>query len=294
VQVIDINPDLLRQSAEAALHAARWSWNHVDGEAKDDIPALLQTLVKEGPYAYSIMSEVHPDGKVSLPIATTREGIQENYEIIHKSYTDIHLISFVEIRGEWYTFHEGVASSLVKATGLTHEGDTIALFPVTTGQGITGELVWSRIPRSALGVGHSDGAAGDERELRRDSILKQDRYLDALRSADVDGMLAVLNDDVQSAVRDYVNDTGTLASLDGKEAHRAYYASLFGKYEIQSVDLLRRVAQDWYLFSELRMTVSARSGPDAGIPQSFNTAEFWVPAHDDRFIVRVGHGTDPV
>jgi cytochrome oxidase Cu insertion factor (SCO1/SenC/PrrC family) len=88
-----------------------------------------------------------------------------------------------------------------------------------------------------------------------------------------------------------VNDTGTLVTVDGKDAHRTYYEALLRKYEIESVELLDRVAQDWYVFAELRFTVRLR-GQDSGTI-AFHTAEFYVPASDGRFIARIGHGTDP-
>ena len=60
--------------------------------------------------------------------------------------------------------------------------------------------------------------------------------------------------------------------------------------EIVGVDLLQRVAQEWYMFAELRLVVRLRATGEA---ISFNTAEFFVPGKDGRFIIRVGHGTDP-
>jgi hypothetical protein len=80
--------------------------------------------------------------------------------------------------------------------------------------------------------------------------------------------------------------------LDGKDAHRAYYRSLFEKYDVQSVDLLYRVVQEWYVFAELRLTVRPRASGGSG-SVAFHTAEFFVPTGDCRFIARIGHGTDP-
>jgi hypothetical protein len=56
---------------------------------------------------------------------------------------------------------------------------------------------------------------------------------------------------------------------------------------------LDRVAEEWFIFAELRLTVSPRDGADAGRELSFHTAEFHMPANDGRFIARIGHGTDP-
>jgi hypothetical protein len=295
MDVIDIDSDLLRRDAEAALHAGIQSRVHVDGEIKDDIPELLETLVAEGPYAYSILAQVGPDGMVTVPIGTTRDDIHKAYLSVHEHSQLLQFWSLVELRGEWYVFHEGIVKVRDKTTEeISDGGETIALFPVTSRTGITGELVWSRVSPSALGA-RSNGSwpVGSAARTRRDLLLEHDQFLDALKTADIDGMLEVLNDDAQSAVRDYLNDTGTLVGLSGKEAHRSFYKSLFDKYEMCSVDLLRRVAQEWYVFAETRVTVRVRDGGHPGQTFAFHTAEFLVPANDGRFIVRIGHGTDP-
>jgi hypothetical protein len=101
-----------------------------------------------------------------------------------------------------------------------------------------------------------------------------------------------LSEDAQGAIRDYVSDSGTLINLQGADANRTYYAGFADKYDVLSVDLLRRVVLDWYVFAELRLTVSPRHG-SAGQLLTFNTAEFFMTGHDGRFLVRIGHGTDP-
>jgi hypothetical protein len=107
----------------------------------------------------------------------------------------------------------------------------------------------------------------------------------------VDALLMTLNDDVHGDVRDYVNDTGTLIELRQKDEHRSYYRALFDKYDIESVDMLDRVVQDWYVFAEFRVTASVRSGDGPSV--AFHVAEYMVLATDGRFIVCIGHGTDP-
>jgi hypothetical protein len=91
-------------------------------------------------------------------------------------------------------------------------------------------------------------------------------------------------------MRDYVEDTGTLVELPGKDAHRDWYTRLFDRYEIRSVQPLVQVTEDWFVFAELRIAVVDRR---TGREVAFNTAEFHVPAKDGRFIARIGHGTGP-
>ncbi len=80
--VIDVDPALLRSEAEAALHAADQSWTHMEAEYAGDIPRLMKTLTPHGPYAYTIMPRVLPDGGVSMPIITTYEDIEAAYVMV--------------------------------------------------------------------------------------------------------------------------------------------------------------------------------------------------------------------
>ena len=289
--VIDTDAGLLRESTQAALHAAEQTMIHIEAEKAGRIPELMDTLTAEGPYAYTIVPEVHPDGTVKLPILSTRDEIGELYTLIRGLSDLVSVEPLVELRGSWYSFHEAIATGQIKNADLPpSEHVTLGLFPVSTGKGITGELVWVVWPRSALGVGvNPDDIPSDPVLLRRETLALHARKVQALREGDVDALLECMNDGVASAVRDYVNDTGKLASLHGKDEHRAYYRSFFDKYSVESVDMLDRVVQESYAFAELRFTVTARDGSGT---LSFHTAEFHMPAGDGRFIARIGHGTD--
>ena len=297
MQVIDTDPKFLRQAADATLHAYEQSITHVEAEIKGIIPELMETLTPEGPYGYTIMPEVRADGSVGLPIITSYEGIQEAYSFIRGMSQLLSVSPLTEVRGSWYTFQDNLSRGRLKENG--YEGpprQTLALFPSGSGIGITGELVWVRVPRSRLGgdAGVVDPeASGDTLSvaLEREKVYQRHcEYLDAIRRSDVEGVLAALHDKAASALRDYVNETGTLAALEGPEAHRAHYEAFFEKFDVRSVDVLSLVAEDWYVFAEVRVTLKVRA---TGEVLGFNTAEFHMPAADGRFIARIGHGTDP-
>lgn len=290
---MEIDTDLLERVAAASKYAAEQAHIHIDGEIMGLIPELMETLSPEGPYAYTILPEVRPDGSVRLPVLTTREQIRGAYEMICDMRFLRSVSSLSEIRGEWYTFADSISRTERRATGQQGASQTVALFPSGRAKGITGELVWLRTPRAALGA--RQVLAQEPRPemfIREEVFLLYSQYIDALGRGDVEAVLETFNDGVASAVRDYVDDTGTLVMLEGKAAHRTYYEALFDKFEIQSVQALDRVAEDWYVFGELRMTAARRSG--GGEILTFNTAEFFIPANDGRFIARIGHGTDLV
>jgi hypothetical protein len=291
MRVIDTDAGLLRDSAAAALHAAEQTAIHIDAEIVGRVPELMETLRSEGPYAYAIMPHVRPDGTVALPILSTREEINGAYKMIRGASDLLSAESMIEIRGAWYTFQEATAIGRHKETGIVTENLTLGLFPVSTDKGITGELVWVVLPRAELGGVKASDETKSQWELRRDVLAQHERYIRALRDADVDTIVDCLNDGVASAVRDYVDNTGKLVSLEGKDAHRSYYQSFFDTYAVQSVDLLHRVVHDSYAFAELRFTVAPRDNGSSTM--AFHTAEFHVVAGDGRFIARIGHGTDP-
>ncbi len=292
---VDIDPEILETTAAASAHAFEQAIIHVGEEIKardpKNLDALIGSLAPEGPYAYTILPEVHDDGTVKLPILTTRDDIAKAYALI-RGMSDLHeVVPLTEIRGTWYTFQDAISRGSAKGSDQINNRHTLAIFPSGADRGITGELVWLRAARSRLGPPDEVDVISDDPLLARRQVADQHaRYLDALRANDADAVLDTVHDGAASAVRDYVDDTGTLVELTGKEAHRSWYRALLDKYEIRSVEPLCQVAEEWYVFSELRIVVAPRGGSGT---LAFHTAEFHVPGKDGRFIARVGHGTEP-
>jgi hypothetical protein len=290
----DVKPGTLQAVAAASGHAYTQAIVHIEAEIKaadGNYEPLINTLVDDGPYAYTIIPEVHPDGSVRLPILTTREQIVDAYAMIRGASDLLEVIGLTELRGSWYLFQDSVAKGRRKGAEEVTDNFTLGLFPSGAGMGITGELVWFW-PRAMLGFPDEiDIGAGDPMTARRDVYERYTRYLEALRTHDVDGIVELLHDGVASALRDYVNDTGTLTQLEGKDAHRDYYDAFFRKYEVRSVQPLVHHTEERYVFAELRMTVAPSDG---GGPLTYHTAEYFIPSKDGRFIARIGHGTEPV
>jgi hypothetical protein len=290
--VIDIDAELLRRSAAAKVHAAVEGWNHVKLESTGHIPTILGTLVTDGPWAWAIMTHTQPDGSIVLPVHTSYEGIEEMYKMIRGHSDVISSDPILEISGEWYSFHEDIATNQEKASGSVGQREIILIMPTTRGGGITGELAWVRTDRALLGKDLPLAEPKSTLEMRRHLVKLHDRFLQALRTNDAEGMAATFSEGCQSAVRDYVVDTGTITGLDGKDGLRGHYEAFFQRYEVQSVDVLERVSQEWYLFSEIRVEADTRDGSRKGDRLAFHTASLFVPGRDDRFIVYIGHGTD--
>jgi hypothetical protein len=290
VRVIDIDPQLLERSAKAAKHAGDEGTRHVGFEIEGSVEQILGTLAPTGPYGFTVRQQMLPDGGLKMEIQTTREEIHEEYKLT-RAMCDVHShIPLVDVRGNWYLFQEVVNHGCLKGSDKINTNQTLVLLPVTSGEGITGEIFWYRVPPEVLGRGPTPpDMKTASLDVRLHNLAQHDRYLEALGKADVDGMMAVINDSVQLAVRDYVEDTGTLTTPDDKDGYGRRWRAFFAKYEVLSVELLERVVQEWYLFAELRLTLRRR---DTGKRVGFNTAEFFVPAKDGLFIAQIGHGTD--
>lgn len=293
---VDVDPQVLASIAAATAHAHEQAAVHIGEEIKardpSNLSALIDSLAPEGPYAYTIMPRVGADGSVQLPVLTTREEIAEAYGFI-RGLSDLHeVVGLTEVVGTWYLFQDAMTVGGPKDSDVRNHRQTLGLFPSGAEHGITGELVWLRIPREQLGGPDDvDAFAGDD-ELHRRRRVRDGftRYLDGLRANDVEAMLEPLHDGVASAVRDYVKGAGSLVELAGKAQHRAWFGELLDRFEVQEVQVLHLVTEEWYVFAELRVTAAPRRG---GAPVAFHVAEYYVPARDGRFIARIGHGTEP-
>jgi SnoaL-like domain len=290
MRVIDIDPELLERSANAARHAAEEGIRHVGYEIEGDVEKILSTLAPQGPYGFTVRQEMQEDGTLKMQVQSTYDEIREEYQITRDMCDVISHTPLVEIRAGWYLFQEVINTGCLRGSTQINTNETLVLLPVAAGGGITGEIFWYRVPPEVLGRGTTPAdAPTDPRELRLRNLAHHERYIEALRGGDVDGMLAMMNDSVQLGVRDYVNDTGTLTTPGDKESYGAYWRAFFARYDVVSVEILERVVQEWYLFCELRLTLRRR---DSGKTVAFHTAEIFVPAKDGLFITQIGHGTD--
>jgi hypothetical protein len=291
VSTTDVDPELLRTLTAAAVHAGEQAIVHNEAEVVGSVPGLLETLAPKEPYAYMLMPEFRSDGSIRLPIATTRDDVRAIYEIVRGRSDVISEEPIVELRAPWYAFWESVSTGQLKGKSEQSTHPLAVLSPAGSASGITGEIIWPRLPRQMLGTQDDTTSDKDDFVLRRELRLRHIRWVDALATADVDSLLVELDDGVASAVRDYVHNTDALVELAGKDGHRDYYSALFERYEIVSVELVHRLTQPWYLFAEIRLTVRERSSARASL--AFHTAEIYAPGKSGTLIATLGWGTDP-
>ena len=168
---------------------------------------------------------------------STREEIAEAYAFI-RGMSDLHEVSgLTEITGSWYLFQDAFTVGSPKDTDIRNYRHTLALVPIRSG------ARHHRRARVAAGTPVATGLSSatdvevleaDDLHARRLVLGSYQQYLEGLRANDVDAVLGPLHDNVASAIRDYVDETGTLVEPTGKEAHRTWYSQLLAKYEVRS------------------------------------------------------------
>ncbi|HEY6532698.1 MAG TPA: hypothetical protein VIY72_10350 [Acidimicrobiales bacterium] len=166
------------------------------------------------------------------------------------------------------------------------------MLPVTNGPGITGEIAFWNMGREQLGKNLPLAPEMSRLDMRRHLVDLHDRYVAGFRASDADAMVDVFSVSAQAGIRDYVDDTGTLVHLDDLDGMRGHHRAFFDLYDVQAVDVLERVAQEWYLFAEVRVEAVARTGHHQGNRVAFHTGELLIPGRENKFMVQLGHGTD--
>ena len=136
---IDVEPKLLEITAVAAIEAYDKAVGHVNEEIKardpSNLTALIGSLAPDGPYAYTIMPRILPDGTISLPVLSTREEITEAYTFI-RGLSDVHEVAgLTEITGSWYLFQDSLTVGSPKDTDVRNDRHTLGIFPIGSGAG---------------------------------------------------------------------------------------------------------------------------------------------------------------
>jgi hypothetical protein len=89
MRVIDIDPELLRRSANAARHASDQGIRHVGFEIEGDVEKILTTLAPQGPYGFTVRPKMLPDGTLKIQVQTKFEDIRAEYQIT-RDMCDVH------------------------------------------------------------------------------------------------------------------------------------------------------------------------------------------------------------
>ena len=280
---------------EAVAHAVlagrsgELMWRHIESEYTQDPDQIAETLDLQFPLAWALAQPSDEDGGYQFLVGTTTEEIRLRYQELRQSIEIHGWKPLVEIRQSWYTVTQGVALIKSVATGELHRNETVNLFP-NGESGVLGELQVALVGRQADGRLPSDDTPLPLKRLA--ALENHDAYLDALRGADVERVVAAHSPKGRVAVRSYVTDQSTLVNARGLAPLRAYFSELFERYRVRDIRIVNRLAETWYVFAELHWTVEERDGRHRTL--EFCTAQLSPLDPEGRYWVTVGAGTDPL
>jgi hypothetical protein len=282
----------------AAVKSGELSWRHITSEFTQDVDVVLATLQTGGPYTWTLPNNGFIPGDDALQYfsATTLPEIRATYENMRNYVQVWDWVATTEIRAGWYTLTHGVSRlrDVVKDEYLNLE--SITMFPVGT-DGILGEVQigdlgvarenrWPEVP--------SEAGETPLPMKRLHALSLHNDFLAALRSENVDGILATMRPDVATAIRDYISDDYTVLNAKGPDELAAHYTALFQRFKIKDIQIVNRLAESWFIFCEMLWTVEHRGGEQAGQVVEFCTADLAPIDPEGKFWVRTGAGTDPV
>jgi predicted SnoaL-like aldol condensation-catalyzing enzyme len=275
--------------AHLAEHSGELMWTHIGAEYTQDVFQIAATLATDAPLAWTLANDFTDDGAVRFLTGTTVDEIRGQYEQLRKQIEIHRWRATLEIRQGWYTVSQGVCTAKHVPTGTFNESETVTLFPVGN-DGILGEIQVGIVGHRPDGGVPSDN--GSLPETRLAALAFHDAYMDALRTEDVEHIVAAHSPKVTTAIRNYLTDDSNLLTTNGPAELAAYFTSLFERYRVVDVQLVNRVAETWYVFAELHWTVEERTGE--GRTLEFCTAELSPFGSDGHYLVRTGSGTHPV
>jgi hypothetical protein len=272
-----------------AEQAAHFTWTHLEAEYTQDIEKVLATLATAEPLTWTLPELVGDDGAATYLAGTDYQQIHDQYHSL-REFVEIHdWRALVEIRQSWYVMTHGVVTLKLKATGEYTRSQTVTMFP-TGRDGILGEVqigaVNRRVPPDST---DPDFWVAKDRLA---ALAAHDAYVGALRSGDVDAIVAANRPNGAAAIRNYLTDESTVLNVDSAAELGEYFRAFYDRYAVRDIQLVNRVAESWYVFAELHWIVEEQFGERRTL--HFCTAETSPLDDEGRYWVRTGSGTDPV
>ena len=269
-----------------ALRSRRRLERHVAAESTNVIDEIMATVASPASLTWSgglswAMAAITPAGPQPLAVITDPTLVRGFYAgqrdrldlggftppVVAQS-SDVWSLMEVEA---WFTS---------KPEGTPFEGASVLLGLTDGDVGISGEISLNAFP------GYDLGAAW----TTRNGVDLHAAYLAALAAGDVDGLLALMLDGVQGAVRDFTVDDGPcFTAVRGIDGMRRHYEEFFDRYAIRELTVVSELVRSWWLFDEILLDVDVRRGPHAGARALLRSFEV-LPLWQGRIAMRLGQG----
>ena len=256
---------------------------HFVAEVTNDPDEILTSMKSYDPLLTSVVVG-NDAGSMQLVQCSTRDAQRAFYAASRAQahMTDVDL--FTSLGGEWYGFVHGLATGKLLATGESYTAELIGLLPTTPAEDtIAGEvgLAW---PLDVGKLGDAPGALAFERVATKRA---HDAWLDAFRRRDADGIAARYATDARVAMRHPL--TGEVVGLEGRETVADYYRGLLADATVRTVDIVTRLIDRWFVFTEFVVCLGLTGGGDVVA----HTADVCVIGRDDSILVHLGTTAGP-
>jgi SnoaL-like domain len=257
--------------------------SHFVVELSND-PDVILTSMKS--YAPLLTTVVVPgeSGTARLVTCATPEEQRAFYAASRSQAHMTHVDLFTSIGGDWYGFVHGVVTSKVLATSEQYTAELVGLLPSTPDEDTVAGEIGLGWPMPGVKLGDGPGQVAHERVA---AMRAHDAWLDALRRGDVQAIGDLYAQDAQAALRDPAS--GEIRCLEGREAIRRYYADLLGGTRVNSLDVVVRMVDRWFVFSELvaRLDYPAKGEVIARL------ADVCVMGADNQILFHLGTAAGP-
>ncbi len=256
---------------------------HFVAEVTNEPDEILESMKSYDPLLTTVV--VGTDARnMQLVMCGTRDEQRAFYAA---SRAQAHMVTvdlFTTLGGGWYGFVHGLTKGKVLATGDEYTAELIGLLPTTPDEDtIAGEigLAWP------LDVGKQGDAPGALAFERVATLRTHDAMLDAFRSGDPTRLTECYAVDARCALRHPL--TGEVVGLEGRDAVGAFYRALLSETAIRSVDMVTRLVDRWFVFTELVV----RMQPAGGREVVARLADLCVIGKDDTVVVHLGTSAGP-
>jgi hypothetical protein len=190
---------------------------------------------------------------------------------------------FTSIGGDWYGFVHGVVTSKVLATSEQFTAELVGLLPSTADEDTVAGEIGLGWPLTHGKLGDGPGEVGRERVA---TMRIHDAWLDALRLGDPQRISALYAPGAQAAFRHPV--TGEITCLEGSDAIGGFYADLLATTKVSSIDVVLRLVDRWFAFTELVARLDHPAGERVA-----RLADICVIGADDKILVHLGTSAGP-